>query len=133
MVIEESPPAVVRVASAMHPAEVARDGPFCDLEAELQNLAVDLGSAPTGILVRQAADQMSQLRRDVGSPTTPTRAPAPIPTKPRSLPGHNSIWLHDDEHVLPTRPESPQRDPEQPIVHLHRRSRPLPLKHTQLL
>src|SRR6266540_1674258 len=72
MVPKEGRPTPSGVATAVHSSKIARDTSFGDLEPELQQLAMDLRRSPTGIFLRQPADQVTDLISDLRS----TRAAA---------------------------------------------------------
>src|SRR5438270_942041 len=67
MVLKERQPTLPRVIVAMHTSDIPRDAPFRDLEAELQQFAVDLRRSPTGILLRQPMDQVADFTADLRS------------------------------------------------------------------
>jgi hypothetical protein len=62
---QESSPEFPCLLGRRHAPEIPRDGPFRDLEAEFQKLTVNPGSAPSGILLRHAPDERSDLGIDL--------------------------------------------------------------------
>ena len=57
VILEKRRPPFTRVASAFNSTQIPGNSPLSDNEAELQQLAVDLGGSPARILLRQASDQ----------------------------------------------------------------------------
>ncbi len=41
---------------------------------------------------------------------------APVAPKSGTVPPNHGRWLYEDERRLPTRPESPQRKPQEPVA-----------------
>ncbi len=74
---QEGPPTLSRVTATANTPQVASDGPFANDEAELLEFAVDLGCAPTGILLRQTADQGTGFSSCLRSAATRSGSPSP--------------------------------------------------------
>jgi hypothetical protein len=64
---------------------------------------VNLGSAPVGIVLGQASDQIPDFLRDPGSSATWTRPPPPVESKAGAMPADDSLWFDNEE-------DSAQRD-----------------------
>lgn len=133
MILKEREPALSGVAAAMDTTEVSSYRAFGDLEAELQKLTVDLGCAPTGILLRQAANQVTNFLTDFRPAGVSARSPAPIPAERGPVPSDHSVRLDDNKRVLPAGPERAKCDPEQPIMYVQRWSRSFPFENNDLL
>src|SRR5919202_835608 len=71
MISKESEPTLARISPVKDAPEIARNASFGDLKAELQQFAMDPRRSPTGILVCQAANQITNLARDF-RPASPT-------------------------------------------------------------
>src|SRR3954469_25551255 len=124
MISKECEPTLARISPAKDAPEIARNASFGDLKAELQQFAMDLRRSPTGILVCQAADQITNLAREFRPASQGTRSPSPIQSETGAVPTNHGIRLHDHEHVFPARPEAPECDPEQAIESSERRPWP---------
>ena len=132
MVSEKRKPVLGGVAGPRQPArQVARHGTFRNVEAQLQQFAVDSGSAPRRILTRHAPDKLEEVGADLASAAT--RAQAPIEPKARAMPSNNGFGLDQDERFHPPRPATPQRDPEQAVEAAEAGSRMFALEHRDLL
>jgi hypothetical protein len=112
---------------------VTGDAAFRNIEAELQEFAVDPRRPPTPILRRQASDQRPNLLADRRSAGTTSRSPAPVEAKAGAMPADHRLRLHDDQHVRPSRPRSLQGGPEKPVEAGQCRSRPLAFEYGNLL
>jgi hypothetical protein len=65
VIAKESRPELASVVGRGQAPEIAGDGAFGDVEAELQKLTMNSGSAPAGILVRHSPDENSNLGVDL--------------------------------------------------------------------
>jgi hypothetical protein len=74
---------------------VDRNRGLGDLDAELEQLAMDLGSAPQRVLKTHSSDQIAHLFADLWSAPERTRLPSPVGGKAHSMPTHNSLGSHD--------------------------------------
>ena len=43
--------------------------------------------------------------------------PAPEQAEARAMPADHGVWLDDDKHVRPARPQARQNEPEGPVCH----------------
>ena len=59
-----------------------------------------LDTPPPATVVQPVSSAGSEIASTVGSP--------PVPS-------NDGVWFHDDEHVGPPGPDSPQHDPKEPI------------------
>ncbi len=130
---QESLPTLAGIAAVAKTAQIAGDGSFRDDEPQLLEFAVDLGCAPTGILLRQTGDQRPGFRSRLRSAAARSGSPSPEEPETCPVPADYGIGFHHDENVGPTRPDSPQADPEQPVQAMQSRSRPFPLEDGELL
>ena len=133
MISKEREPTLAGISSAVHTPEITRNASFGDLKTELQHFAMDLRRSPTGILVCQAADQITKLARDFRSANPGTRCPSPVQSETGAVPANHGIGLHDQEHAFPARPEAPECDPEQPIETIQGRPWPFSFEDCELL
>src|SRR5260370_39001652 len=66
-----------------------------DSDAQLEQIAMDLGGAPQRVLKTQSSDQVAHL---FGDPRTPSRRrgfPSPVSGKPPRVPVHNGLRPDD--------------------------------------
>src|SRR5215472_10461332 len=81
------------LAAAQH---ILGDTAFADVDAELEQLAVNARCTPRGILPTHLADQVSSLagnRRS--SALSPPNLPGPKQAKAHAMPSHNRLRLDD--------------------------------------
>ena len=65
------------------------------IDAQFEQLAVDLGSAPQRVLNTHSSDQIAHLFADPWSATARTGFPSPIRGEAHSMPPHNSLGPDD--------------------------------------
>jgi hypothetical protein len=94
--------------------QVLGHGGLRDLEAQLQELAVDARSAPH-VGIRHSPDELPDLGIDAAAATFGAAAPSPIPPQSRPMPFDHSGRLHDDQRVTPACPAARQQHPEGPV------------------
>jgi hypothetical protein len=122
------------VSPSLNTPKIPSHGLFGNAEAELQKLAVDLGSTPHRILFRHAANQGLNLGGDLRSTARAcTRAPSPVEPEPGSMPAHHGVRLNNDEGRCPTRPDAAQDGPEQPVKGAQVRARMFSFEYRELL
>src|SRR5450759_3688834 len=97
---ERLPPLRWRASSPGHILGHAR---LSDIDAELEQLAMDQRRAPQRIDNAYLADQPAYLRRHSRSVTTASRLPAPIRPKTRAMPADNGVRLNDRQHITNSR------------------------------
>jgi hypothetical protein len=89
MVTQEGAPSLGgRPASLDH---VLRDAGLSDLEAELEQLAMDAKRSPQRIVNAHPPDQRAQLRVDLRSASKGAGFPTPVPAKAGSVPSHEGL------------------------------------------
>jgi hypothetical protein len=122
------------VSPPSNTSKVPSYGPFRDLKANLQKLAVDLRSTPVGILFRYTSNQGSDFGGDP-RPTTEAcpRAPSPVEPEPGSVPANHGVRLYNGQCLGPPRPDAAQNGPEQPVGGVQVRARMFSLEYSELL
>ena len=95
------------------PHHVFRDGGFGNLNAQLEQLAVNAWRTPTRVVAAHHPDQIPNLLRHAG-PTWLAAADFPRPQQAKALtmPGDNGFSL---EGGFPVAPHVSQPDPEDPV------------------
>ena len=133
MILQKCAPGLRRGFAAAH--HVFADAALPEVDAELEQFAVDAGCTPTGILPAHPADQISDLAGNDGSSgLAAPHLPGPEQTKAGTMPGNDRFWLDDGQRRAPVAPEAGQADPQQ-AVHWSQ-FRPFycgPLKHADLV
>src|ERR1700758_126324 len=114
VIVQEGPPGLRgRPATAY---DVFADAAFAEVETEFEQLAVDAGCTPTGILPAHLADQVSNLAGDPRpSGLAAPHLPGPEPAEAGTMPCHDRFGLYDDQGRTPVAPEAGQPHP-QPAV-----------------
>src|SRR6266545_2374116 len=74
---------------------VDRNRGLGDLDAELEQLAMDLGSAPQRVLKTHSLDEIAHLFADLRSAPERTGFPSPVSGKAYSMPTHDSLGPDD--------------------------------------
>src|SRR5215471_15675341 len=115
MVLEKGEPALARVRRRGPLRQVAGDRGLGDFESQLQELAVDPGSAPGRILRRHRPDEIAKLGSDGRSTGAAARKETPIPTEPGVMPTDNGLRLQDYQHARPFGPPTSEAQPEEAI------------------
>jgi hypothetical protein len=78
---------------------VDRNRGLGDLDAELEQLAMDLGSASQRVLKTHSFDEIAHLFADLRPAPERTGFPSPVGGKTRSMPTHNSLGPDDRNGV----------------------------------
>ena len=94
MIAKEGLPGLQWPTSPGH--HVVRNRRLGDIDADLEQLAMDLGGAPERVLKAHSSDQVAHLFANPRSAPERTGLPAPISGKAHSVPTHNSLWPDDD-------------------------------------
>ena len=115
MVAQERRPAFCRLGIARRFSHPAQHGSLGNIEAQHLQFTMNARRAPSGVLNHHADDQFAQLSADaLSSDAIPmAREPFPVQLESCTVPANNSLWLDEDQRVLPPRPEPPQDYPEQ--------------------
>jgi hypothetical protein len=74
---------------------VDRNRGLGDLDAELEQLAMDLGSAPQRVLKAHSSDEIAHLFADLRSAPGRTGLPSPVSGKTHSMPTHDGLRPDD--------------------------------------
>ena len=132
MVVKEGPPGLRRPRAPL--GHEPRHGTLGDVEAELQELAVDSWGAPEWIGSGHSGDQGPDLDID-GRATSggPSRELGPVLAEATTLPPQDGVRRHNDESLPPAGPDSGQHDPQHAISRAEPRSGHGSLVHGKLL
>src|SRR5207302_1058238 len=96
-------------------ARVLCDAGLSDLEAELEQLAMNTRRSPQGIFPAYPPDQRAQFRIDLRSASKRAGFPTPVPTEAGSMPTHERLWPDDRDGLEDRRKPSIQQYQEQAI------------------
>src|ERR1700758_2145203 len=87
-----------------------------DVDAQLEQLPVNAGCTPTGILPAHPADQISNLARNDGSSRLAMPdLPGPEKAEASTMPGKDRLGLNDGQRRAPAAPHPGQPDPEEAV------------------
>src|ERR1035441_8524934 len=89
MVAEKRPPALRRWQPAA--AHIPSNRRLGDLKAELEQFPMNAWCAPERVRAAHLANELAQLSRDLRSANTVARSPAPIHSKPSSVPANDGF------------------------------------------
>src|ERR1700719_2924875 len=132
MVTQEGAPSLGgRPGSLDH---VLRDTGLSDFKAEFEQLAMDTGGAPQGIVSAHPSDQRAQVRVDLRSTSKGAGFPPPISPEAGPVPAHKGLRPDDRDSLEDRWKPSIQHDQEQaiPIRELDATTHPS-LQHNQLM
>src|SRR5262249_13191068 len=116
MVPQKRQPELGCVSLTAHSSQAPGDRALRNLKAQLQQLSMDSGGSPGGILLRHALDEVTNLRANLWSTTVPPLGkPTPIEPKSCTMPPDDRLRLHDHQYLGPLGPQSPKRQEEQSI------------------
>lgn len=85
-----------------------------NIEAELQQFAMDARRAPIGVVGFHAPNQRSDFLADFG-PADPAGVEAPEQSEAGAAPGNDGFGLHDNERSRPAASHTPECQPEEPV------------------
>src|SRR3989304_1241512 len=88
---------------------------LADLDAELEQFAVDAGRAPERVGQAHLMDQLTDLQRDARSPAAPPGFPAPERSKSSTVPTNHRLGPADGQCVYNARNEAIQPNEHQSI------------------
>ena len=95
---------------------VLANAALTDVEAEFEQLTVDAGCTPTGILPAHLADQISDLAGNERSSTlAPSHLPGPEQAKAGTMPGNYGFGLDDGQRRAPVAPDAGDPHPQQAV------------------
>jgi len=89
LIAKESLPGLQRSIPPRH--HVDRNRGLGDLDAQFEQLAIDLCGAPQGVLEAHSSDQVAHLLADPRPTSARTRLPSPVSSKALSMPAHNGL------------------------------------------
>ncbi len=116
------------------PYHVSRYSRLADIDAQLQNFAVDAGSAPQRVLAAHSLDEFAYfLRGQRATRHSVAGLPFPEQAKPLAVPADDCLGLDDDKGVLPAWPQTGKEDPEHAVERMKLRTWSFPLQDRNLL
>ena len=111
---EERPPGLRGLGAALR--NEAGDGALGDVDAELEELAVDAGRPPQAIRRGHFPDEGGDLGIDGRAASRgPTGPLSPVHAEASALPSQDGVGGHDDQSMPPAGPDSGQPDPQQAV------------------
>jgi hypothetical protein len=114
VVSEERPPGLRGLGTTR--GHEAGDGALGDVDAELEELAVDARRTPQGIRRGHRPDEGGDLGADGWAAASgPAREASPVLAEAAPLPSEDGIRRDDDQRLPPAGPESGQAGPEQTV------------------
>ena len=114
--------------------QILADAGFADVDAELEQLAVNTRCSPKRILAAQSADQFSDVFRNRRPPRLAAAdLPGPEQTEALAVPSDDGVRFDDDQSRPPAAPDRAQPCPQESIG--RRQFRPLhgALENTKLV
>src|SRR5712691_10291476 len=113
MVAKEGLPSLQWPISPRH--HVDRDCGLSDLDADLEQLAMDLSGAPKRVLQAHSSDQVAHLLGDPRSATGRTRLPSPVSGKTHAMPTQDRVGPENGYGVKDARVATIQPDEQSAI------------------
>jgi len=114
MILQEGAPSLRRRPAGAH--HVLAYAALPDVEAKFEQLAVDAGCTPTGILPAHLSNQISDLAgNERSSGLAPSHLPGPEPARASAVPGNDGFGLDDDQCRAPVAPDPAEPDPQPAI------------------
>jgi hypothetical protein len=110
---EDDPPPRGRPTSLDH---VLRNARLSDLEAELEQLAMDARRTPQRIFRAHPPDQRAQIRGDLRPSSKRAGFPTPVPAEAAAVPAHEGLGPDDRDSLEDRWKPSIQLDQEQAIA-----------------
>src|SRR5437667_8393890 len=108
VVTQEGAPALGRRSTSLD--HVLRDAGLSDLEAELEQLAMDARRSPQRIFRAHPPDQRAQIRVDLRSTSKRAGFPTPVPTEAGPMPTHEGLGPDDRDGLQDRWKPSIQQD-----------------------
>jgi len=107
---------IASIASGVAPVPNAQlIATFGNNESDLQQLAVNPGCPPVGVLFRQPLHQSTDILGDPRMSATRSGTPAPVGPEIGAVPHDDGLGLQDHEEVGPARPRPAEHGPEAAI------------------
>ncbi len=113
VVLQECLPGLRRGPSGTH--HVLGDCGFADVDAELQEFAMNAGSIPAWVGQTHFSYEISNLTGLTRSALVYSALPCPIQSEPFAVPRNDSVCLHDPDMRAPALPQTRQPNPEDSI------------------
>src|ERR671918_3071218 len=111
---EERPPGLRGLGTTL--GHEAGDGALGDVDAELEELAVDARRTPQGIRCGHLPDECGDLGADGwAAGSGPTRRAGPVLAEASPLPSEDGIRRYDNQRPPPANPDTGQAGPEQAV------------------
>src|SRR6266487_1095489 len=132
VVTQEGAPALGRRSTSLD--HILRDAGLSDLEAELEQLAMNARRSPQRIFRAHPPDQRAQIRVDLRSTSKGAGFPTPVQTEAGAMPADEGLRSDDRDGIQDRWEPSIQLDQEQAIAvgELDATAHP-PLQHNQLM
>jgi hypothetical protein len=95
---------------------VLLDGGLGDVDADLAQLTTDLRRSPEWVGGRHSSNEVPHLPRHGRSSRLPRSGqPGPVFSELAPAPGDHGPWLHDEQRLLPARPDPGMPSPEDAV------------------
>ena len=105
VVLQEGAPSLRRRFAAPH--HVFADAALADVDAEFEQLAVNAGRTPTGIVSAHLTNEFSGLAGNDGSSgLSVPNFPNPKQAKAFAMPGHDCFGFNEDQRRTPIAPKA---------------------------
>lgn len=114
VILQECAPGLRRWLATAH--HVFAHAALPDVDAEFEQLTVDAGGTPTGILPAHSAHQSSDFAGNSRSSLlAPPNLPAPEETEALAMPSKDCVRLNNRQRRAPVAPDPGQPDPEKTV------------------
>ena len=121
MAIEEGSPGLRGRLPLVY--QVRAHARLADVDAELEQFAMNARRTPPRIFTAHLADQIANLQCDCRTSSLPfPNLPRPEYPESPSVPCNHSVWLHDDKRRPPVPPYAGKPDPEQTVRRIQSRT-----------
>ena len=117
MVAQETEPTLCRLGISRRSSHPPGDGSLGDIESDHEELAVNSRCSSGGIFCHHSEDQIANFSCYFSPPdhSAGSGDSAPVKRESRPVPSDHGFWAHDDECLLPARPEPSCKDPEDSV------------------
>src|SRR6266404_6265825 len=103
------------VRALAFPGQVLGNARLADIDAELEQFAVDAGCAPARVGKAHVPDQLTDLHWHSRSPAAPSGFPAPERSKSSTVPTNHGLGLDDGQRIYNARNETPKPNKHQTV------------------
>ena len=132
MIVNEGLPGLQRPAPPGH--HVDRNRGLGDIDAQLEQFAVDLGGAPPRVLETHSSNEVAHFLGDPRSATAPTGSPPPVSCKTQPVPTHDCFGSDDGYGVKDSRAATIEPDEQRAVDPAQIRSKwRVPLQDVKLM